>query len=333
MEKKTQKRVTLRQIAKECNLSVSTVSDILNKNQSCSSEKTRNLVLTTAKALGYRPNIGYKLMRGISTKTVAITLFSKYMVDSEYLQKIITLLVQKLTDKGYFPLIITLPDDWDERRQALDKVLERGAEFLISLWSPCREADLLELSTHIPIVMMGSSPFPNKVASVELDVIYGVTKILEHFKASGCKHIKMISKKNDYHRIKAFTDFMGENIEKHILELTDEDTGIFHESNPERCIEIGYQKTKELLETLAPETDAIFYFTDLYALGGAKYLQEIGRKDILIGGYNNTIAARASLYPISSVGHNEEEIVDLMLEFESKKPERVMINPKVFIRN
>ena len=75
MEVKSSKRVSLKTIATEAGLSVSTVSEILsNRANNFSSEITKHKVRQIANAVGYRPNFGYKLMRGEKTKTVSIIL-------------------------------------------------------------------------------------------------------------------------------------------------------------------------------------------------------------------------------------------------------------------
>ena len=340
MQQLKNKRITLRYLAKICNLSVSTVSQILNDRDSYCTEKTKEFVKKTARELGYRPNIGYKLMHGIRTRTAAIILSYSDMISGEYLQKIMLLLIDRLNEKGYFVYTAKMPDAWSERKQAMERVLERGVEFMIALWKPCEWEDLEVIARQLPVVVMGSVPPTLKIASVDIDVIYGVTKIFEHFQNSGCRNIRMISTLDNYERITAFSRFMnlsGEKLLPYIVPLTGRDACLRHnEQEPEIAMEIGYRKTKELMAR-EPEVDAIFYFTDLYALGGAKYLLELGRvigKDIRIAGYNNTTAVRCLPYPISSVGQNEEKTVRLLLDFEAgKMPCRIVQRPDVFIRD
>ena len=121
-----------------------------------------------------------------------------------------------------------------------------------------------------------------------------------------------------------------------MIPIPDNSMLLHNERSPEDTTKLGYQLTRELLNR-DPDTDAIFYFTDYYALGGAEYLLETGRKigkDIRIAGYNNTTAVRCCPYPISSVGQNEEETVKLLLEFENgKKPCKIMQKPEIFIRD
>lgn len=340
MEAKQQKRVTLRHLASVCNLSVSTVSQILNNRDTYSTEKTKEFVRQTARELGYRPNIGYKLMHGISTKTAAIVLSYSDMMGSEYIQKIVLSLIDRLNEKGYFAYTVKMPGSWPERKRAIERVMERGAEFLVALWKPCEWEDLERIAKTIPVVVIGGRNAPGSIATVDLDVVYGVSRMLEHFREAGCRKIRMVSTPSDPDRLAAFSRFMGlpeERLAPYMSLIPEDEKMLRHnEQYPEFAVEVGYCKTRELLER-DPETDAIFYFTDLYALGGAKYLIESGRvigRNVRIAGYNNTSAARCCPYPISSVGQNEKETVRLSLEFaDGKPPCHILQKPEIFIRD
>ena len=68
---------SLRAIAGKVGLSVTAVHQILtNKENKFITLETRNRVWKVAKEVGYRPNIGYKLMRGQKTRIVAIIVSS-----------------------------------------------------------------------------------------------------------------------------------------------------------------------------------------------------------------------------------------------------------------
>ena len=68
-------KVTLKHVAAAANLAVPTVSQILNGRRNYCSEEQIARVRKLAAEMGYQPNIGYKIMVGEKTRTVAI-LFS-----------------------------------------------------------------------------------------------------------------------------------------------------------------------------------------------------------------------------------------------------------------
>ena len=78
-------KVTLRDIAAAVNLSPAAVSQILNNKEiNYCSEATKERVRQAARDLGYRRNIGYKLMHHQSTGTVGIMIASGFIPQEEH---------------------------------------------------------------------------------------------------------------------------------------------------------------------------------------------------------------------------------------------------------
>ena len=63
--------VTIRDVAKYANVSVATVSRVLNSHSSIS-EKTRETVLNAVQALGYYPNANAQALASQSSDTVGV---------------------------------------------------------------------------------------------------------------------------------------------------------------------------------------------------------------------------------------------------------------------
>lgn len=85
---------------------------------------------------------------------------------------------------------------------------------------------------------------------------------------------------------------------------------------PEALFKIGYETTVKLLDK-EPKVQAIFYYSDFFALGGAHALTRRGYRigtDILIAGLNNIMAVRSSLVPISSISHDSETICNTIYD-------------------
>ena len=315
------RRITLRDVAKSCNLSVPTVSQILNNRASnFSSEETRRLVRETAERLGYQPNLGYKLMHGISTKTVALVIGHANMKDFEYIRKFIFLILERLSSEGYSVYIETMPDDWSKRHDAMLNLIQRGAEHFISIGKPCEWEDLDALEQRTGITMMTfSSEYRN---SVNVNVEKGVSLLLEHCLERKCRKIRAITS----------WDTARCNALSKVLQLKKEDLhtiiypipNLVAESPESQLAEhmtLGYAKTKELFEK-EPDTDAVLYLSDYFAIGGANYLQQTGRiigKDVRLIAFNNTLAVQAYPYPISSVSHNLNAVVDCIMKNFTKR--------------
>ena len=99
---------------------------------------------------------------------------------------------------------------------------------------------------------------------------------------------------------------------------------------------LGYAKTKELFEK-EPDTDAVLYLSDYFAIGGANYLQQTGRiigKDVRLIAFNNTLAVQAYPYPISSASLNVELVVKYIIEnFTNRNAGTFLVDPITYIRD
>ena len=125
---RTGKQVTIQQIADHCGLSKSTVAYVLRKGeQSVSSEKTRKLVMETARKLGYRGN---PAARALSTRCYHAIGLLFPQAEGSYAELMIHL-DRTLKKKGYHGIY----SFWHNGgfQEALDKLCQQGIDGIISL--------------------------------------------------------------------------------------------------------------------------------------------------------------------------------------------------------
>ena len=332
-------RVTLRDVAKACGLSAPTVSQILNnRSVNFSSEETRRLVRETARQMGYQPNIGYKLMRGMTTKTVALILGSAIQWEEEYVKDLVFLLLHRLSSRGYAVYIDTMPPEWSRRGKAMETMLQRGVEHFISFGKPCEweELDILQKHSKCTSLIFGTQG--QERINVCVDVEQGILHLLEHFRDSGCRRIRAICDRTQT-RQNALCRFFGispERLPDYLEEITERSFLVSGSQYPRTAAHIGFEYTKHLLER-EPGTDAILYLSDYFAIGGGDYIRTTGRAigtDIRLAGFNNTQAVCSYPFPISSVSHNLEQVANCIMEhFNTGTTEQFIIQPSVIIRD
>ena len=332
-------RVTLRDVAKACGLSAPTVSQILNtRSVNFSSEETRRLVRETARQMGYQPNIGYKLMRGMTTKTVALILGFAIQREEEYVKELVFLLLNRLSSRGYAVYIDTMPPEWDRRGKAMEAMLQRGVEHFISIGKPCEweELDALQQRSGCTALIFGTQG--QEHVNVCVDVEQGVMQLLEHFRNSGCRRIRAISDRTPT-RLNALRRFFGippERLPEYLEEIPGQSYPVSGIQYPRIAAHLGFEHTRRLLER-EPDTDAILYLSDSFAIGGADYIRSTGRgigTDIRLAGFNDTQAVCSYPFPISSVSHNLEQVADCIMEhFNTGTTEQYIIQPTVTIRD
>ena len=331
-------RKTLKDIAGEAKLSIATVSQILNdKPCNFSSEETKIKVKNIAQAMGYRPNIGYKIMMGAKTKTVAIVISIPATRSDEHIQKLILLLSEKLLQKGYASYVSTLTLDENENISVVEELVQRGVEHFVMIGSPRGYKRIQKIFDENAKTHIGYNSVFER--NINFDVVPAVEVILKFFLSEKRVNFKMLLENNFYSgRFTAlkniFKNSTNEELQKKYVVPVDNLLEISSEFD-KHAFTIGYETTRDIIEK-DPSVRALFYLNDYFAVGGLKYLvekhYEIGR-DIAIAGFNNIHAVRCSPFPISSVEHNIERISELILnELFTKTPFKIYEKPEIHIR-
>ncbi len=145
------KRVTIQDIAKRADVSISTVSRVLN-NSAAVGEAHRQAVEEAVAALDYRPNIFAKGLAGGVSMTIGILTQN---ISSPLYDAILYHVLQGIRDSGYSAIIADGQWHPDESRQSLQSLLERQVDGVIIIGGNNEEAHLIELAGAMPMVFVG----------------------------------------------------------------------------------------------------------------------------------------------------------------------------------
>ena len=135
--------------------------------------------------------------------------------------------------------------------------------------------------------------------------------------------------------IRVFPDVpLPELIQRHVVGLPKVDQ--FAEDWEQRSLQLGESTTEKLIES-GRIPSAIFFNSDLIALGGMRVLARHGVKigsECSLGCINDSTAIRNNVFPVSSVRHNVDATVDALIR-HLKEPglPRTIIPPQVIFRS
>ncbi|MDX1932288.1 MAG: LacI family DNA-binding transcriptional regulator [Capsulimonadales bacterium] len=150
--------VTLRDVAKRCGLSPSTVSGVLNnRSNTWASPETRQRIREAAEALGYRPNQAARALRTGKTYVVAFLFHENYLGPLSTFDGTAEIMAGRLGMHGYELKLHVYPDQKElmvglsdlVRRQSCDAILLFGQE------SDTAEQGAFLEQHHIPFVVKG----------------------------------------------------------------------------------------------------------------------------------------------------------------------------------
>ncbi|MCD6218763.1 LacI family DNA-binding transcriptional regulator [Candidatus Calescamantes bacterium] len=328
------KNPSLKEIARFCGVSISTVSYALNNNPKIS-EKTRKLILETAEKLNYIPHyVARGLVKG---KTESIGLSIGDIINPCYIH-IAERMVYWAKEKGYsvFLSFNALSPEPAEREKDLRIFLSRKVDGIIV--GPIYKEHNLELlwqlkNSRIPFVAFGDVPFED-VNKVLINTRKASYLAIRHLIEEGHKKIGYLClPPHDVERLTGYKDALLEFSLPFKEEWVIKGWGRIKE---------GYEKMKKVVENLPELPTAFVCHNDLSALGAIRALKERGfsiPEDIALVGYDNIEDGIYSTPSLTTIDIKGEELARSVVEllFESienpSQPARsILIEPHLIIR-
>lgn len=279
---------TIKDIAKELNISTSTVSRALADRWDVKPE-TRAKVLETAERLNYRPNVLAKNL--LSQRTGTIGIIIPEFVNSFFPKVIMG--IQEVLYKENYRMLITQSSESHEEELANLHLLENSMVEGIII-SVTREGSNSEeyqriINSGIPIVFFNRVCEATEASKVIIDDRTMAFRAVEHLIQSGYKRIAHFSgpvklqltteRKAGY--LDAFEKYGLPVDESLIIE-----TGVLMEK--------GIYAMRKLLDSSGSLPDAIFAFNDPIAIGAMKVIKEAGLRipqDIALVGFSEDVMA------------------------------------------
>lgn len=280
--------VTLKDIARECKVSFSTVSKALKGSPEISLETTE-FVQKKAREMGYHPNLAAQTLRTNRTYDICVIFEEKTGVgiQHEYFASVISGIQKVVFSKGYDMTFVggNSQEDYDYYSHALGRNYDGVAILSCDFDSP----GIVELlKSDIPTITLDYS-YDERHSAVLSDSAAGIKELAELAISNGHTRIAMIHGEKTWvteQRLEAFKKACSEHgisiPTEYFLEV------LYHDA--EGCAEA----TKKLLSLKNPPT-CIFYPDDYASLGGIHELTNknlTAGKDISIIGYDGIKLAK-----------------------------------------
>lgn len=287
-------KVTIKDVAREADVSISTVSNALN-NVNVLHPDTKRHILKVAKEMGYIPNQHGRNLKANSTKVLGLFLRS---IKGPYYGTLIDSIATECEKRGYdLNVFITKNED-----TTINSILGRGVDGAIILneWIEDENLELLE-KANIPIVFLDREKVGKKISSVVFASYKGGQMIARYLISQGHKKIGYIHGVEDIYddieRFKGLKDVLNENG----LEFLEDNRlyGSFEE-------DISFSAVKTFLNSGKELPDAFFAANDLSAIGCIKALKSEGilvPGDVSVVGFDDVIISRYFNPKITTVGN------------------------------
>jgi LacI family transcriptional regulator len=184
----TKKKTTIHDIAKELNVTASTVSRALNDHPNISLA-TKKIVLATAKRMNYQPNSIAAALRNGKSNTVGVIVPE---VNRFFFSTIIKGIEEVVSKAGYNVIICQSNDSVEKEKESINSLLKLRVDGI--LVSHARELSKFEhfqevLKKNVPLILFDRTDDSLDVGSVVIDDYLGAFWATEHLIQQGCKRV------------------------------------------------------------------------------------------------------------------------------------------------
>ena len=298
-------KATLKQIAKELHVSVSTVSKALNDSPEIS-EQTKVRIQEYAKLKNYKPNVIGLNLKNRKTKTIGVIIPN---ILNSFFAKVFTGIEKVADEKGYNVITCISNESLEKEVHTLD-MLSNGTidGFILSI---SEEAQKLQEFNHFTAIINEGTPIvmfdriSDEVAcdKVIVDDLDSAVNAMNHLILSGCKKIALFSSIDNLSvgklRAKGYYESFGKNglkVDENVIVLADSDSEFD-------------KKTTGFLDL--HKIDGIFAVDEHASVSAIKMALKKGLKipqDISIIGFADGVWSRRMTPSLSTISQHGPEI-------------------------
>lgn len=327
--------VSLKDLAKELNVSISTVSRALKNSPEISSEM-RVKVKALAKERNYRPNPFAMSLLKNSPRIIGILVPD---IVTHFYSSIISGISDVARRNNYSVIISSSYEQYELEKQCLEDLINIRVEGIIA----CLSQETVDYShfevlheQNMPVVFFDRICLPSKFSSVVTDNVESAQKATNHFLKSGAKRVAFIGGANHLEIVKQ---------RKHGYLQALRENNLSIEKNLVYCKHINYEEgyagTCKLLKLENPP-DAILAMNDSLAFGAMKAIKDSGLKipkDVALIGYTDEDHSNYVEPSLTAVTHQTykmgEVACELLLEQirGNGKPKQVIVPSTLSIRD
>src|SRR5262245_28045905 len=184
-------QVNLKQLAKELNLAVSTVSRALRDSHEISPQ-TKERVRELAEKLGFQPNPHASSLRQNKSKTIAVVIPE---IENNFFSQVINGIESVAPGKGYHVLIYLTHEDYNKERDILQLLRSGRVDgIMISVSNTTTNFDHIEAwrTAGIPMVLFDRTSEAVDVPNIMTNDAEMAFKATEHLLKRGCKQVAFL---------------------------------------------------------------------------------------------------------------------------------------------
>lgn len=274
---------SLKDIARECKVSVATVSKALN-NHSDISEERKSMIKNKAEEMGYRPNLFARTLKTNRSYNIGVLFTDEAHngLTHDYFAAVLDSFKVAVEQNDYDLTFLNCDKSRKHRMSYLDHARYRGFDGVVIACVDFMDAEVLKLiQSDIPVVTI-DYVFNDRMAVIS-DNVGGMENLFSYVYQMGHRRIAYIHGADSPVTRSRVSSFF-KTAEKFGLKIPDE----YILQSDYRDVEGAAKATVKLLDMQRPPT-CIMYPDDLAAFGGINEIRKRGMEipeDISVVGYD-----------------------------------------------
>ncbi|MGX4599715.1 LacI family DNA-binding transcriptional regulator [Faecalimicrobium sp. JNUCC 81] len=330
---------TIVDVAKAANVSVATVSRVINGNYPVKQE-TKETVLKVIEELNYTPNTQARDLIKQQSSTIGVVVPS---ISNMFFTDVVNGIESYFDNSKYSIFLCTTNHDKEKELTRVNELMARNVAGII-LVDPNVENSKSNffdnIAKNIPIVSVNGNINSQYISSVSNDEENGAKAAISHLIENNHKDILFIRGENSYSydvKEKAYKEIMSEisNLKKeYIINIGQGNGRETVNKTMEEAIKI-LSKNKEI--------SAVFACNDLMGIGIINACKKLNKKipsELSVIGYDNIELSEMVEPKLSTVdqnmfllGKNAGMLLSEKIENNNKYSKRTILNNKLIIRN
>lgn len=269
--------LTIKDIAKICNVGISTVSRAINDDPGINKD-TKARILKVIEEYHYVPNNSARNLKMTESNTIALLIKG---IDNPFFQGMLKMFEEELEKQEYSFLIHAVGEEQDDADVAIELAKEKRLKGIIFLGGlmdyPEEKMKRIGIPYVLCTVAVNMDAPKRNCLSVSINDEKESYKVVDYLCKKGHKRIAIISgRESDYAVGRLRLEGYQKALKDNGIEYDPKLIRFMKTDIPEYSAANGYQVTKELLES-GIEFTALYAISDLIAFGAYKAIFEAGK--------------------------------------------------------
>ncbi|MFT3934850.1 MAG: LacI family DNA-binding transcriptional regulator [Chitinophagaceae bacterium] len=328
----------MKDIARELQLSITTVSFVVNGKCDSISPATVKKVRALIKKRGFNPNSAARILRTGQSKTIGLIVED---IGNYFFGNIAKIIEKEAHKNGYNVFFSSTENNDDNAKDLISKMKNSSVDGLIITATRGLKEEIEKFTTeNLPFVLIDRLVPGVESNYVIVDNYNGAYELTKHLLNNGYKKIGFVSIKDGmtqmFDRKRGFIDALTE----HNITIT-----------PKTLLEVSFSDNEKALETIKkylqknPQLDALFFATNYLGVLGIEAMQQNKLRiplDMAVVSFDDndlfrlfTPAITVAAQPIEEIANKSIEMLLKIIKKETKKAKLSgeIIKPNIIIRN